>query len=720
LNFPSQFVEYTDGFSRKSQIAIEYAYRFLDNNPQSHVFWVYAANAVRFDQAYRDIARKVKLPRVDDPDVDLCELVADWLNEDDSGQWLMILDNADNTNLFFPPVNSGTTEEVNSGTAKEANMTKKPLIDYLPRRLNSKRSLIITTRNRQLGEDLANGESYIEILPFAPQEARDLLRSKAGRIADNWNDSDSEALLEVLGHIPLAITQAAAFMKRNRMSLQKYLEALERDGQLKDYLSTDLQDHRRERGIHNSIFRTWKLSFDQIREQEPRAAEMLSLMAMFDRQQIPEKLIRRPEERDIDFFTAVGTLDGLSLITKRLGEEIFAIHRLVQLSIHAWLEQHNQKAGYEEEALALLADRFPNGEYENREICEFLLPHAQAVLRYDLVSESSMIQRAELLYNISWFDSRQGRCNPAYEKISEVYDLREKLLGLKDCQTLSSLNLLASVLQNQGKYEAAEEMYRRALEGREKVLGMEHPHTLASVNNLAVVLRIQGKYEAAEEMSRRALEGREKVLGMEHPHTLASVNNLAVVLRYQGKYEAAEEMYRRALKGWEKVLGVEHPYTLTSVNNLAVVLRYQGKYEAVEEMSQRALKGKEKVLGVEHPDTLASVSNLAVVLLYQGKYEAAEEMSQRALEGRERVLGVEHPDTLASVNNLAVVLRNQGKYEAAEEMSRRALKGREKVLGVEHPRTLAGVKNLAVVFKRQGKYEAAEEMSRRAAGGNGG
>ena len=45
-------------------------------------------------------------------------------------------------------------------------------------------------------------------------------------------------------------------------------------------------------------------------------------------------------------------------------------------------------------------------------------------------------------------------------------------------------------------------MNRRALEGYEKVLGKEHPATLTSVNNLAGVLQDQGKYEEAEKMNR--------------------------------------------------------------------------------------------------------------------------------------------------------------------------------------------------------------------------
>ena len=90
-----------------------------------------------------EIARKMKTPRIDDPDVDVCELVSDWLNEDDSGQWLMILNNTDNPDLFFRPIDSKAPNQV--------SMTKKPLIDCLPKRLDSKRSLIITQETDSLG-----------------------------------------------------------------------------------------------------------------------------------------------------------------------------------------------------------------------------------------------------------------------------------------------------------------------------------------------------------------------------------------------------------------------------------------------------------------------------------------------------------------------------------------------------------------------------------------
>ena len=704
---PSQTLTYADSSGRKSQIAIEYAYRFRQSRPLGHVLWVYAASSSTFLQACHDIARSLKLPGCDDPKTDPCELVSKWLKEEDRN-WLMILDNADNAELFFPSTKSDTLPAT-------VIQTQRPLIYYLPSILDSQKSLLVTTRSRLLGQDLAHGELCVEAPPFSSQEAKELLTLKLKGAGGSFDVSSTGRLLDVLGYIPLAITQAAAFIKRNRMTVQGYLAALEKDKQhMTDYLSQELQDPRRPRGFSDSVFRTWNLSFDQILVQEPQTAKLLSLIAMLDPQRIPEKLLRRPVERDVDFRMAIGTLNGFALITSQIGGEIYAIHPLVQASVHYWLEQRSEKAGYASQALQLLAKEFPDGEHEHKETCESMLAHAQAVLCYNCASEDDLGHRAALLNNVGRFNWRQGRYASAYREVSEAYKINRERSGEFATTTLSSLSLLVLVLQDRGKYEAAEEMNRRALEGYEKVLGVEHPDILTIVNNLAMVLQHQGKYKASEEINRRALEGREKVLGVEHPDTLTSVGNLALVLRGQGKYGAAEEMSRRALEGYEKVLGVEHPSTLASVNNLALVLRYQGKYEASEKMSRRALEGYEKVLGVEHPSTLASVNNLALVLQGQGKYGAAEEMSRRALEGYEKVLGVEHPSTLASVNNLALVLQGQGKYGAAEEMNRRALEGYEKVLGVEHPSTLASVNNLALVLRYQGKYEASEKMNRRA------
>jgi hypothetical protein len=159
----------------------------------------------------------------------------------------------------------------------------------------------------------------------------------------------------------------------------KYVAALDKDSQnLIDHLSVELQGHRRNRGFPNSVFRAWRLSFEQIREHEPRAAEILSLMAMLDGDQILQDLVYEQEEREIDFMTALGTLAGYSLITSS-GEHVWTMHALVQLSVQDWLSEAEQKTHFDEEALRILAEKFPPGEHENRETSETLLPHARAL-----------------------------------------------------------------------------------------------------------------------------------------------------------------------------------------------------------------------------------------------------------------------------------------------------------------------------------------------------
>lgn len=172
---------------------------------------------------------------------------------------------------------------------------------------------------------------------------------------------------------------------------------------------------------------------------------------MLDSQRIPERLLRRPAKRDVDYRMAIGTLDGFALISQEIGGETYAIHPLVQASVRYWLEQRSAKTDYTSQALQLLAEEFPNGEHEHNETGELMLAHAQAVLCYDCVSEDGLGHRAILLYNVGSFDWRQGRYISAYRKTSEAYKFRRERSGEIAITTLNSLSLLVLVYQYQVK-----------------------------------------------------------------------------------------------------------------------------------------------------------------------------------------------------------------------------------------------------------------------------
>src|SRR5436190_23859919 len=123
----------------------------------------------------------------------------------------------------------------------------------------------------------------------------------------------------------------------------------------------DLRDHQ----VPNSVISTWKLSYDQIRKQNPRAAELLSIISVFDRQSVPEFILRKKNDSVVNFWMALRTLKAFALITANVEGKSFEMHRLVQLSIKKWLETNGEMERWKGEALQLLSLSFPNGEHEN-------------------------------------------------------------------------------------------------------------------------------------------------------------------------------------------------------------------------------------------------------------------------------------------------------------------------------------------------------------------
>jgi tetratricopeptide (TPR) repeat protein len=665
----------------KTQIALEYAYRCMD---QGHVFWVNAGSRETFNRDYREISRYVDLSPGTDDEVWL--RVKNWLESAASDQWLLILDNADDFSEFSESISR-----------------------FIPQ--GAKGTVIVTTRSRQVASRLDCEGVAVKMMEIG--EATQLFL----QLCDDFHAvHDAEAvpiLLRELDYLPLAIASATAFMRSTKVSpsnyLEWYLEPLNSARQRRKRLLLKKFHIYGEYEETTSVLNTHFVTFEGIEKQLPLAAYIIRLMAFLDRRGIPEELLvdssLKGVKNEILFRKAITTLLDFSLISAAKDRKTFEIHRMVQLSMEAFLSQHDIGI-WKAKAFEVVWRLFPrNIEHENWHTCSIYLPHALVV-----TSNSDGPKTSSLLYRMAWFLMLQGDYDNAEIHIRRCVRLQEEH-GQSDLDILANIGMLALVLRYQGKYDQAEEMNRRALEGRKTVLGQDHPDTLVSASDLALTLQYQGKYEEAEIINRTVLGRREKALGQDHPHTLTSVDNLASVLRSQGKYGEAEEMNRRVLEDREKTLGQDHPDTLNSVDNLALVLQYQGRYDQAAEIDLRALEGRTKVLGQDHPDTLMSASNLALILQCQGNLSQAEEMNRRALEGCEKVLGQNHPDTLTSVSNLASVLQDRKEYDQAEEMNRRALGGRRKTLGDDHPDTLISVNNLASVLQDKRKYDEARTMN---------
>src|SRR5229473_4461998 len=242
----------------------------------------------------------------------------------------------------------------------------------------------------------------------------------------------------------------------------------------------------------------------------------------------------------------------------------------------------------------------------------------------------------------------------------------------KDPETQAQMmHVMGDVYEKLGLYPRAQALQQQSMEIRQRVLGPEHPDTLTSMNDLATDLDDSGHYAEAEKLEREALDISRRVLGPEHPDTLMLMSNLGNSLWQEGHYPEAEKLNRETLGIQRRVLGPDHPGTLRSMNNLATDL--DDSDPEAEKLFRETLDIKRRVLGPEHPDTLLAMSNLAYVVADRGRYAEAEKLEREALDISRRVLGAEHPQTAASIYNLGVIAANRGNRTEALSLLHQAL-----------------------------------------------
>jgi tetratricopeptide (TPR) repeat protein len=601
---------------RKSQIALEYCFRKKENDPDCSVYWVQAATVARFEETYKRIATECRIVTQEATQVDITLLVKDWLETRHEGRWLMVVDNVDDADIFF----------------RELTGNKKTLSQSIPR--TGKGSVLFTTRSRDIAVDLILPATPISIPVLTESEGRQLLCS---RIAGDHSEESVVELLEELEYIPLAITQAAAFMSKRRRTISQYLELYRKsDSARVRMLSHEFSDHARQHNSMESVAKTWIISFESIRRGSPRSADLLSLMCYFDRHAIPSSLLY--EEEDIlDFEDAVSVLCAFSLIESDEAGTSFDMHNLVQLATKLWLidEKKGEEDRWAFKALSSLARKFPAPLHhptpEYWKLGGYFLPHAQLILAHPFKSQREEIDlaRAALLLSVSRYVHWRGAYMESKLKIEESFKIREKILGERHPDTLKSLGQLGWTYPYiSGSEHKSEEACRRCFELRREVLGEDHPETIDCLSDLAGAIQLQGRFQESEKMQRQAFESSKRVLGPEHLDTLNCLSHLAAVLYCLEANEEAETALRKVVQIKIRLLGEENPSALLDWANLGIILSHQKKNNEAEEVFKRVLELEVKVYGKAHPETVLTLGNLVLLFEREMRYESIRELSR--------------------------------------------------------------------------------------------
>jgi tetratricopeptide (TPR) repeat protein len=341
--------------------------------------------------------------------------------------------------------------------------------------------VLITTRWSDWGGAAPVKAAPVTVGVFPPDTAADFLLESTGR-------SDRESarkLAAALGHLPLALDHAAAYIRRTGIDFPTY-QALAADLLQKAPKGVDYD---------TPVFATFSLAIDKASESCPEAQKLMGLSAFLAPDRIPLSLFTDDVLSETARIEAVAALQEVSLVTPEPlddGSPAITMHRLVQTVMRARLAEMGEHENAAALATELVADAFPAGDPGPDDVrawpaCARLMPHAAAV-----------------------FDHAPNSGNGAGK-------------------TSHLLTQTAVYYVSRAAYAEAEPLYRRALAIGEASFGPDHPSVARDLNNLARLLQDTGRLAEAEVPMRRALRIFEGPLGPEHPSTRTVRDNLAAL-----------------------------------------------------------------------------------------------------------------------------------------------------------------------------------------------
>ena len=187
-------------------------------------------------------------------------------------------------------------------------------------------------------------------------------------------------LLELLGHLPLAIAHAAAFVRENHVSILNYITNFQgQDDTFKERLLSEPT-----RSTPKSVLRSWDINFQCIRTQDQRASKLLKLISQLG-PEVPRQLLRSVRlqefvlQDDLDFDRCMGLLVSYLLVTPIHAKDSYRVHPLVALRTR---QATKDKLTFQRMAINLVTDAFPTDQYEEGYAmrCANLVSHAEVLL----------------------------------------------------------------------------------------------------------------------------------------------------------------------------------------------------------------------------------------------------------------------------------------------------------------------------------------------------
>ncbi|KAL3595984.1 hypothetical protein FPOAC2_10354 [Fusarium poae] len=616
------------------------------------------------------------------------ETFRDYLSSEEAGKWFLIIDNADNIETLH-------------GKAQGSG----GIVEFVPGCEHG--YVLFTTRSREVADSVAQ-TNVLRLSGMDERDARALLRSSLIEKDQMQNTVLVDKLLRTLAYLPLAITQASAYMRINQLAIEEYLQLLQNTSQdMAELLSVGFRDGTHYGSAQGAVVTTWIVSFNQIRALHGEAEKLLSFSACIEPKAIPQTLLPRFGSEQ-SMARAIGTLCGYSFLSKRGDGDTFDMHSLVHLATQLW----NKDEGYEDEirqtTLARVAEAFPDDDWENREVWRQYLPHALRLLDNADCVESD--DGCKLGYWVSRCLHVDGRVGQAVELLERVVAVQETTLAEDHPDLLASQHELARTYQVNDQIKKAVELLEHVVAVQETSLAEDHPDRLTSQHELARTYRANGQIKKAVELLEHVVAVWETSLTEDHPDRLTSQHELARTYRANGQIKKAVELLEHVVAVKETTLTEDHPSRLASQHELARTYQANDQIKKAVELLEHVVAVQETTLTEDHPSRLASQHVLAGAYQANGQIKKAVELLEHVVAVQETSLTEDHPDRLASQHELATTYRANGQIKKAVELLERVVAVKETTLTEDHPDRLKSQHELARTYRANDQIKKAVEL----------
>jgi tetratricopeptide (TPR) repeat protein len=673
----------------KTQIALELAYLMKneDENDRSYsVMWMPALSMASFELACTKMISRfsIECGCKEDPR----ETFKDFLSSQEAGKWFLIIDNADNMETLY-----GTTHKPGG------------IAEFIPDCEHG--YILFTTRSHEVAISTAQ-TNVLELPEMDKRDASALLQNSLIQKDQMQDTLLTGKLLHELAYLPLAITQASAYMNMNKVPVKEYLRLLQNtDQDVVELLSLGFRDGTHYDTAQGAVVTTWIVSFNQIRALHNEAATLLSFAAYIEPKAIPRTLLPRLGSEQ-SMTRAIGTLCGYSFLSRREDGDTFDMHSLVHLATRKWNEDEGREKGIRQMTWARIIEIFPTDDWGNREVWRQYMPHAIRLLKSLDGDESK--DACKLGYWVGRCLQEDGRVRQAVGILESVVAIEETTLAEDHPSRLASQHELARTYRANGQITEAIELLEHVVAIRETTLAEDHPSRLASQHELAGTYQANGQITEAIELLEHIVAIRETILAEDHPDRLASQHALALVYQANGQIAEAAKLIEHVVSIRETILAEDHPDRLSSQHALASAYRANGQITEAIELLEHVVAIQETTLAEDHPSRLASQHALASAYQANGQIAEAAKLIEHVVSIRETILAEDHPDRLASQHALALAYQANGHTAESIELLEHIVAIKQAILAEDHPDRLASQHMLAVVYYDNGQIAEAVEL----------